>query len=356
MLKNKGLLGCLILLFFGVIYGDSIVFSQEKADINVKKIEKHRILINKKNGPRKFISCNVIETKKINIEENVFRPTFCKFDNDMNLYILDYSTMKIHKYHFSGDSCEHISFGKGIGQGPGELGNPTDLCISGERIYIVNPPTAAIEVYSTNGNYIKRISFNNGKIPSRIVVIKDKLIVRPQEIGSGSPFYSYDLKTGTLQPFGELIHKRNLQSSIFHDGNFTKIDDNRFCFISYVHGLVQYFEGTAKLFVQKTIDGERDVKLIEKEMMKGIFAVKLKENYYTSLGCTSSNNILINKVYDADNKVAYYDIYEKMNFKYLGSIKNIPKCTYFSLWGNKFVCIDNFNIIVTELSCNNLEL
>jgi hypothetical protein len=109
------------------------------------------------------------------------------------LYILDSSQSRIFVFD---SSAALISFIGQPGQGPGDLEYPRDFFIdSGGKVYVVNSAAQRIEVFSPEGNFIKRINLAAPKEifyshPSNIILNQDNRI-----------FIAYNISTHLIDEY-----------------------------------------------------------------------------------------------------------------------------------------------------------
>jgi len=84
------------------------------------------------------------------------------FDSEKNLYVVDSSNSKIHKFNSNGNLL--ISWGA-FGSGDGQLNNPSGVFINSDTIHVVDKGNSRIVTFDKNGNFQK--SWGNSGIESQ---------------------------------------------------------------------------------------------------------------------------------------------------------------------------------------------
>jgi len=84
------------------------------------------------------------------------------FDSEKNLYVVDSSNSKIHKFNSNGNLL--LSWGA-IGSGAGQLNNPSGIFINSDTIHVIDKGNSRIVTFDKNGNFQK--SWGNSGIESQ---------------------------------------------------------------------------------------------------------------------------------------------------------------------------------------------
>ena len=317
---------------------------------------------------RKFITASFDSIISINLEKldsMVYRPSFCRFDKEKNIYLIDYSTLLIHK--FSAEKHQtvytHTVFGNGKGQGPGELINPTDFKIYKGKIFIVDPQTGCIEVYSTEGDYLKRITVEaraDKIVPQRLVVFNDKkLLIERRGYPTEALFYFCDYNGNIINGFGSYIDNSHLNTAIYHDNKLTElIDGSYFYYLPYYLGFVGLYKEDSLLFAKATIDGVQKPQVITKEIMKGILGKKLSKKIETAVrySINQDYNYIIIQAYHRENKKFFFDVYNLKSFDYIFSLNNFPKIKSFDIKGNFLVGVYHNKLTIFNINKLNNQI
>jgi len=84
------------------------------------------------------------------------------FDSEKNLYVIDSSNSKIHKFNSNGNLL--ISWGT-FGSGDGQLNNPSGIFINSDTIHVIDKGNSRIVTFDKDGNFQK--SWGNSGIESQ---------------------------------------------------------------------------------------------------------------------------------------------------------------------------------------------
>ena len=84
------------------------------------------------------------------------------FDTEKNLYVVDSSNSKIHKFNSNGNLL--LSWGA-FGSGAGQLNNPSGIFINSDTIHVIDKGNSRIVTFDKNGNFQK--SWGNSGIESQ---------------------------------------------------------------------------------------------------------------------------------------------------------------------------------------------
>jgi len=327
----------------------TITNNNNKPDAKTENIE----ILDQEQYERDIVDANFDLICKVELgDEMVFKPYFCEFDNAGNIYIMDYSSFLIHKFSLNNNEekkYSHSVFGKGEGLGPGEFSNPTDFKIYKNKIYIANPPTGAVEIYSTEGNYLKRIKPSEEFIPDRVAIIGNKLILKPQSLINNDPFYAYSYSGNFLFSFGALIDKTN-KSGLYHSSYIFQINENSFYYLPLYLGFIGLYQNENLVFAKATIDGLKQPKLIKKNVLNGMVATKVQEEYITASHYACNDSYLILRSVSKNENKTLHDVYSVDSFDYLYTLKNFPSGYHFDIHENYLACIDKFSLRVYKYS------
>lgn len=191
----------ILFIWFFCVFFLLNVFSSQNVKFNQKKM-----LYEGEKG--KNIVFDRFDEFTIKPEEAVFYDIAKAILHDGLLYILDSKRSQIFVFD---SSSALISIIGQPGQGPGDLEYPRDFFIdSGGTVYVVNSVAQRIEVFSLEGNFIKRINLATPKEifyshPSNIILNQDNRI-----------FIAYDISTHLIDEYqdngsfvGTLIKREN---------------------------------------------------------------------------------------------------------------------------------------------------
>lgn len=308
---------------------------------------------------RKFVTMPFDSMMCINLEkleQMVYVPAFCQFVEEGSLFLLDRSTFLIHKFTTQNNwkTYAHSVFGYGKGQGPGEFINPTDFKIINEKIFVADPQVGSIEIYTTDGNYIKRITIEaraNKINPYQLIPYRDsKLIVERMGYPIDNLFHFCDFNGNIIKGFGVYIDYSQLDNAVYHDNRLSKLfNENCFYYLPYYLGFVGLFKDDILLFARETVDGVQKPKIIKKEIMSGVIASKLDKRLETAVRHAINDNYIIIQAYDRESKIFFHDIYSLKDFSYLFSISNFPKTNDFDTIRDLLVCSLNNKLTIYKI-------
>jgi len=309
-------------------------------------------IIDQEQYERNVIDANFDLICNVNLsDEMIFKPTFCKFDSSGNIYTMDISSFLIHKFSVNNNTNKysHSIFGKGEGLGPGEFTNPTDLQLYKDKIYIANPPTGSIEIYSTQGKYLKRIKPIEDIIPHRVAIVNNTLILEPQHLTYEAPFYAYNYSGDFILQLGTLIDKAN-NSALYHSNYIFQMNENSFYYLPIYLGFIALYKNFNLVFAKATIDGLRKPKLVTKNIMNGFSATKVKKEFITGDEYTCNDSYLILRSINKKDDKTFYDVYSIDKFNYICTLKNFPSAHEFDIHENYLACIDELSLRVYKYS------
>lgn len=295
------------------------------------------------NGDERKFSSNILELvaeiNLENLEKPPYRPTYLNFDEKGALYTVDFSEFLIHKFSPCPDwkHFKHCFFGKGRGQGPGELSRVLDFKIFKDEVFLADEGTGSIEVYSTDETYKKRIVLSNNLMPRRMTLQNSRIIV--ESLAPDGPlFFVYDLSGNLIFSFGELIDKTSRENSIYQDNELSdSFLGNRFYYLPRFLGFVGLYKGDRLVMAKETIDGLKIGKKnvpVEKALMKGAIVRTVTKKYETVQLHALHKDFILIKTYDYEQKKAFWDIYHLTDFDYLMSVKSPPVSKAFAIYGN----------------------
>ncbi len=290
------------------------------------------------------------EIGKLNIRNKVFQP-FLSAASDTFLFILDYSSMKIHIFS-PYDNSFHSVIGNGKGHGPGELINPTKMTLYKQNIYISDPIKGSIEIYNIkNGLLIESIKVGENIIPKNIMVGDDKIVIQNQYNINSDNLISF---THTFEEngkrFGKNLVNINLGNSIYHESNYCIVNNNIIVQSTLRSGLIGKYFNEELVLVKETIDGIQldPIGIIEKNNKistdKNIFIL-------TSQVLICDGEKIINLVYKKDNKVKekIFDLYDIESLAYIASFRVDKDVFQFQIINDIFITINSDEICFWEI-------
>jgi len=294
---------------------------------------------------RQFSESEPVMIAEINLYElknGPYQLSYLKFDHKGRLFSVDYKQGLIYRFDFSPDwkKIQSFSFGKGLGQGPGELSRVLDIKIFNDDIYLVDEGKGAIEIYTTDGAYKTSLKTGN-LVPRKLTVLKDSLVIETL-VPADRLFYLFDLSGNFKYSFGEYIEKKGKDNSTYQDNALSEsFSEKYFYYLPRFFGFVALYQGDKLVMIKETIDGLKKgshnlplVKTLTDGTVRIGTARIVDRKFETVYEYSLSDKYLLIRAYDYEEKESYWDIYEAKTFNYLLSVKNKPSASYFALFRN----------------------
>lgn len=180
----------------------------------------------------------------------LYNPGSLRSDDAGNVFVLDYGDLRVKKFSPHGELLQ--VYGKGKGQGPGELVNPTDFAIGDDgRLWVCDPTGGTISIFASSGALERVLRLADR--PYRLVLKGDGgFIAIPQRAGEFL-FQSYDADGRPGKPFGRLIRDQ-VRNSMVLDGWLAPAPDG-FVFASNRAGLFAAYDTRGQLlFLAESLD------------------------------------------------------------------------------------------------------
>lgn len=300
-------------------------------------------ILPQKNNKRKFSSTEPVLISEFDldkIDNPPFYPSNPKFDMNGRLYAYDIKQGLIHKFYWSPDwkKLNHSVFGKGLGQGPGEVTRLLDFKVFKNELYLLDEGKGAVEVYSTDGNYIRSIRPDNGYVPKKFTLNNNYLIIETL-VPAEHLFYAYDLAGKFKFAFGEFIEKNSVENTTYQDNYLSEsFSENNFLYLPRFFGIMALYQNNSLIMVKETIDGlaaARNNMPQEKSVAKGISARVVQKSVETVYQYSISDKILLVRAYDYKKETSNWDIYDLKRLDYLLTVKNRPRANSFALYKDK---------------------
>lgn len=334
--------------------------ASEKNTNTVFNSKRKNVIQKQRKNKRHFVTLEFSQQLSVNLEdlENIlYIPLFCRFDDDGNLFLIDRTTFQIHKFSTNSNwtNYSHFVFGNGKGEGPGEFMNPTDFKVFKNRLFITDQQTGAIEIYSTDGNYLKRITTEARAdyiLPYQIAPVNEnRIIIERRGYPVENLFYICDYNGKIIKGFGKYIDNSNLNNAVYHDNKITALfKGSYFYYLPYYLGFVGLYKDDNLLFARQTVDGLQKLEVVTKKIRDGVVARKLDRKFETAVRHAINEDYIIIQAYDREKKLFFYDIYSLVNFDYIFSVSNFPKTNDFDTKGNLLACT-----LYNSLNIYNIE-
>ena len=185
---------------------------------------------------------------KVPLHEALYNPGPMKLRDD-NIYIIDYGDMLLKRFSLDGELLNTIGLGRG--QGPGELGTITDYYVRDSVVWIADPDTRSVSMFTTEGTYLSR--FTTPSPMPRITRLPNNNLVL-MAMMNVDLFHEVDTTGELVRTFGELVMDQT-QNAMALDGTFAPRDDGGFIYAPTYASYLYYYDasGVFEKLVQ-TID------------------------------------------------------------------------------------------------------
>jgi len=114
-------------------------------------------------------------------------------DSKDNVYILEGSESKVHKYSENGEYL--TTFGR-KGNGPGEFVHSYSILLKNDTIYIPNNRSGKLMAFNQDGQFVRNVTPEEGNLPDKIFTIGDHFLggVRQMKFNDGQGMSVKNLK------------------------------------------------------------------------------------------------------------------------------------------------------------------
>lgn len=295
-------------------------------------------------------------------EYDLFKPSLLTSDNDHNVYIYDYGHHEIYKFS-DGDLA--LTFGEGLGGGPEEFRNPTDIQYNPfeNTIWIVDPQQLRISVWSTDGELIRTNTFNSPEsVPSKVAFIdENRYAWKPSfynEYGFELAISNYSGKI--INEIGK-IETMPARASLIYDGDIVS-DTTAIYYSGYRSGFLKKYSTTGELvFDSKGVKPIPDLELIEETVdlngYEDIKVIKKPDNHPIGFKGIAINGDYLYALYSGqvNGFSDTIDVYEKSTGRYLKSIKFSDNVHKVYVSGNHLYTLLMYNGGEAKLSQTRLD-
>lgn len=279
-------------------------------------------------------------------EYDIYKPLLLTVDNDQNAYIYDNGYHRVYKF-INGDLA--LTFGEGLGGGPEEFRNPTNMLYNPfeNTIWIVDPQQLRISVWSTEGELVRTNTFSAPEnVPSKVAFIdENRYVWKPsfyREDGFELAISTYNGKTVT--EIGN-IDVLPAKASLLLDGDIVS-DTAAIYYSGYRSGFLKKFSVGGKLiFTSKGVEPIPDPVLIEETVdisgYKDIQIIKRPDNHpigFKGIGLFGDRVYALHSG-QVNGFSDTIDVYEKLSGKYRYSIKFSAHVQKVAISGNQLYVI-----------------
>jgi hypothetical protein len=181
---------------------------------------------------------------------DLLNPLILRTDGSDHAYVVDYGDFTVKKVSPEGRIVG--TFGKGRGQGPGELNNPTDLAIAPNgEVWVCDPPNGSITIFSPDGAI--RDTLRLSSRPFRLLLRPDGgFLVRPENPVDGL-IEEYGADGSLLRRYGRLFSRQE-EISIALDGWIAMSPRQEVLFAPLRLGILAAFRDGELKYVAETLE------------------------------------------------------------------------------------------------------
>ncbi|MDZ7807122.1 MAG: hypothetical protein U5K71_08390 [Gracilimonas sp.] len=259
----------------------------------------------------------------------LFRPTLYAFETDLNkLFVYDYGHRNLYSVLLESltentDVAKLKEVGAGVGSGPKEFRNPTDMCITDNKVIVIDPDLARVTIWDVNSETLLS-SFRPKKfVPFRIACNEEKIVLYNANPGDKGDLVVYDHE-GSLLSY--LIDKeKQMSDSDLMESGYLSMNDSTVVFARTDVELMKAFDHKQMQLDGKELYVSTNFKETKSDITQGKEQVVYKrsdEFLYRSRGVGIYENyviILYSGRTDAYSKTL--DFYNLDDLSYAFSVK-----------------------------------
>lgn len=185
-----------------------------------------------------------------NANGELLNPLILRTDGADHAFVVDYGDFTIKKVSPEGRIVG--TFGKGRGQGPGELNNPTDLAIAANgEVWVCDPPNGSVTAFAPDGAV--RETFRLSSRPFRLLLRPDGgFLVLPENPVDGL-IEEYRADGSLVRRYGRLFSRQE-EISIALDGWIAMSPRQEVLFAPLRLGILAAFQDGELKYVAETLE------------------------------------------------------------------------------------------------------
>lgn len=294
-----------------------------------------------KSNKRTIKELNANYLKKINLEDlNILQPyKICSVDSNF-VYILDFSVPCVKQINLKTHNIK--VYGKGKGTGPGELLNPTDFTVDGQKnVWILDGAQNSVLKFDSKGNFLFSIKPNY--LIYRIGINSQNKVYLVSS-SSKNLFHQF-IENQFIKSFGEIISEQE-KFAILLSGKLSIDNNDNLYFTTDRSYLLFSYEPEGKFrFAIGTIGG--DNLLPEPSAMNKDIIVLPKKFTNIDIRNNAGNIFILNR--DGMNEKSFIDIYSSHDGLYKYSFVVPFKILTFSVILDKLFFVDDYFLYIYNL-------
>jgi len=250
----------------------------------------------------------------------LYGPLQLKVDASESIFVLDTGDLKVKKFTPEGRFV--ASYGKGRGQGPGELASLTDFGVNREgEVWVADLSNGRLTVFAPDGEVNRTLKLEQP--PYRLTFGKNGLFVMLSPTGDRL-FADYSLDGNLRRTFGTFLANQGRNAMVL-DGWLTSGDDGGFIYAGFYDGLIAAYDTSGNpRFLAEAIDRPPLPKLIHKGERTWVDRDAPITTY--GMSATAGQIHLLATYLSALRRTGSLDTYDAKDGRYLFSRRVPEKC------------------------------
>jgi hypothetical protein len=285
--------------------------------------QKNSIAQNSQQVAERVFKENIFEVKNLFLpdDHDLFRPVISVFDSESHKqYVYDYSQKNLFMINLKNfDADNLVKIGLGEGSGPGEIRNPTDICMSkttnNKKLIVIDTDLSRVNIWNIETNKFEK-SFKPKKFnPFRVACTSSDIVIYNTLGSKRGDYLVYDYKGNELNSFNDPQKNRNA----FLDSGYIEADSEYIYYASQGRPTLKNIDRSSKKFVERfSIEPSANKNKISRSTEGEYIMEKKAENFiYQSRGIGLYDNYVL--VLFSGRKDAFgniIDFYDKKSLDY----------------------------------------
>ena len=279
----------------------------------------------------------------------LYDPQYVIPDNNGDIYVVDYGTYEILRFDADGNYI--MSYGDGVGRGPGEFISITSVEVAADSIiYVADPNGRRISSISkATGNFVDSRVFDAENVPFRYVVTDAGVgyIFRAQNNLFFESFFR-----GKSVEFGKLVEGHDLVSRLVADGMIETYKE-LMIYVPIRFPVIMVYDVNGTLVRAKktmTFDGFEEPRL-ERYVMNGIESYRVEGDHVNGIISVVGDELLVQS--RGDLKDLIVDVYEAGSAEYRYSFRIPDYVPSFITNDRIYQVTDDATVVVSSINISS---